>query len=448
MSYVLGVSLSVAGSTILNLGHNLMKRDHMRNALLPAAARRVYMCRWRWAAGFAVFLAGNVLDFLALGLVAQSVAAPLGAVAIVTNVGFATRFLGEAFSRRDALGTALVVLGAVLCVVFGSHEDRPVALRDLGPMIRSNTALWIYWAACAAVVALLAAAVPVVACAVRGGDSGRAGRGGAGAGAFARRHARLQPMLHTSIGGVVGAQTIIGAKILSELLEGLARTGKSPFGDGYFYLVIALTGLSGVTQIHQFQVALRQADALVVVPAFFVVWTLLSVTGGGIFFREFDNFSAARAFGFVAGVAVTTAGVVILASRLRVDDVVNDIAPHISRIANTDELDFGSASSLPSSSSSSSSSSSPSGNHGGASAAADTTGTVRLVERNSILDVDDVDIVTVGAGKDGAAHSKPQSSSSSLLLQSQSQSRRAPPLQSSPSQSSSSSLTEGLLGEN
>ena len=103
--WVVGVLLSLTGSIILNVGVNVMKRAHthyaklQRRAAVVAAAAggggvegegegdfasvsprklRMYLLQWRWWAGFALFAAGNTLDFLALGYAASSIIAPLG----------------------------------------------------------------------------------------------------------------------------------------------------------------------------------------------------------------------------------------------------------------------------------------------------------------------------------------------------------------------------------
>jgi hypothetical protein len=224
--------------------------------------------------------------------------------------------LGERFHRRDAAGTGLVVVGAVLSVVFGDHEDRHYEMADIQRMVRSWPLVF-YWVVCAVVSGCFLAAVPLVRRAVKRGDPLH----------FVNRHLRLQPLLHVTIGGIVGAQTLIGAKILSELLASLKDRGTNPFTEPGFYAILAFTAGTAVTQIHQMQLALRLADALFCVPAFFAVWTMASLVGAGIFFNEFASFTGAQMALFPLGVGLTFWGVFLLSARLRPDDVVNDVAP-------------------------------------------------------------------------------------------------------------------------
>lgn len=55
-----------------------------------------------------MFLVGAVMDFGSLGLLPASLALPLGGVGLAASSFFATRFVGESFTRRDKIGTTLI----------------------------------------------------------------------------------------------------------------------------------------------------------------------------------------------------------------------------------------------------------------------------------------------------------------------------------------------------
>lgn len=73
--------------------------------------------------GFGLFLAGNVADFIGLGYASQTIIAPLGSVALLSNSIYAPCFLKEKFHIRDLIATLTIVSGTVLVVIFGSHEE-------------------------------------------------------------------------------------------------------------------------------------------------------------------------------------------------------------------------------------------------------------------------------------------------------------------------------------
>merc|ERR1712195_181310 len=58
--------------------------------------------------------------------------------------------------------------------------------------------------------------------------------------------------------------------------------------------------------------ALQYHAALLVVPIFLCCKILLSISGGGLYFKEFDNFSGFQLIMFGVGVSVTVFGIVLL----------------------------------------------------------------------------------------------------------------------------------------
>jgi drug/metabolite transporter (DMT)-like permease len=65
---------------------------------------------------------GEAGNFLSYGFAPASVVAPLGTVALIANGVFAPLVLGESFTRRNVLGVALAIVGAVT-IVWSSRDD-------------------------------------------------------------------------------------------------------------------------------------------------------------------------------------------------------------------------------------------------------------------------------------------------------------------------------------
>ena len=85
-AFLYGVALSLAGCCLLSLGLNVEKLSILKNARRPLALQRVFWKQPVWLLGFAVFLAGNVLNALALGYASASLLAPLGSCSIIANL--------------------------------------------------------------------------------------------------------------------------------------------------------------------------------------------------------------------------------------------------------------------------------------------------------------------------------------------------------------------------
>ncbi|KAJ1968830.1 hypothetical protein IWQ62_001005, partial [Dispira parvispora] len=71
-----------------------------------------------WLIGLVVFIVGNVMNFVALQFAPQSLVAPLGAVALVTNVIIAPILNKERITAWDFGGIFLICGGSVIVVVF------------------------------------------------------------------------------------------------------------------------------------------------------------------------------------------------------------------------------------------------------------------------------------------------------------------------------------------
>ena len=103
----------------------------MREADKPLDEQRGYCSQPMWHLGLWLVIVGAIADFVALGLAAQSIVAPIGSTTLVANIFFAYFWLGEYLGRSDLLGTFLVLLGSVLSVAFGNHEDKEFSMDDI-----------------------------------------------------------------------------------------------------------------------------------------------------------------------------------------------------------------------------------------------------------------------------------------------------------------------------
>lgn len=111
----------MAGSVCSNLGVNIQKYSFMQNEKLELSLRKKYWQNPSWLLGLCLVVVGSIGDFAALGLAAQSIVAPIGAVTLVANVAFAHYWLKEDLSKQDLIGTICIIVGSTLSVAFGKH---------------------------------------------------------------------------------------------------------------------------------------------------------------------------------------------------------------------------------------------------------------------------------------------------------------------------------------
>ncbi|GBG28659.1 Magnesium transporter NIPA2 [Hondaea fermentalgiana] len=262
--------------------------------------------RRSWALGFVAIVIGSLFDFAALGFGAQSVIAPLGSLTLVANMFFAQYMHGEKLSQHDVMATAVIFAGCVLSVAFASHKNE---ICDV------DTLLGLY-----ATLRFVVYAVSILTL-ILGGFffvqyiENIVSKYGTRSKQY-KQLFRFHRFSYAFLAGVAGAQSVLFAKSLDELLvasfSGHSRIFLAHIGS---YLVF-LGMLASVTmQVYWLNCALARFDALYVVPVFQAQWIVFGVIGGGVFYGEFSGFSFGQALAFLSGVGLTVLGVYILSQR-------------------------------------------------------------------------------------------------------------------------------------
>lgn len=82
-----GAALAVLASVVSNVGVNVQKLSHDREAARPVSVQRAYVQRPMWWLGLSLVVFGSIGDFAAFGFATQSLVAALGGGStLVTNV--------------------------------------------------------------------------------------------------------------------------------------------------------------------------------------------------------------------------------------------------------------------------------------------------------------------------------------------------------------------------
>jgi drug/metabolite transporter (DMT)-like permease len=84
-----------------------------------------------WTAGFSVFLVGNVLDFIALGLTKVSIVTLVGSGSLVVNTVMARMLLKEIVTMLDILSAGCIIVGIALTVIGNQSEVKEWPVEEL-----------------------------------------------------------------------------------------------------------------------------------------------------------------------------------------------------------------------------------------------------------------------------------------------------------------------------
>ncbi|RYG42616.1 hypothetical protein EON68_01615, partial [archaeon] len=302
-AWVVAVVIACAASTISNFGMNLQKL-----ALTYRAAgnvrRPVYMALW--VLGFVGIVGGAGCDFAALAFGAQSIVAPLGSWTLVANSVIAPAFLGERITRRDLLATALIIAGCTLSVATASHKDEIYTTEQLFSLYATLT-FGLYIASVIFIVATILLTVRYVERLEQ--------RYGSTSAAYLWWF-KFHRFSYSCLSGVIGAQSVLFAKTVVELVTGTIVHHERVFlADWRTYPVLLGLATTLTLQVYYMQCGLARWDALYCVPIFSSFWILVSVIGGGVFYSEFASFDALSIGLFPLGILLCIVGVYALSQR-------------------------------------------------------------------------------------------------------------------------------------
>ncbi|ETI45111.1 hypothetical protein F441_10177 [Phytophthora nicotianae CJ01A1] len=303
--WYVGVILTIVGSICTNMGVNLQKFSFMREAKGRSVGdKRGYFRQPLWVIGLLLVVGGSVLDFVALGFMPQSLATPVGGSTMVANVAFASLLLKEKFTKSDAIGTALVLLGIIVVAIFAEKESACYTVDELIALYREP--LFAVYATLMSVSCLLLFLL------TRKMEHTLKHKGRTSP--EYTRFRKLHPVSYPALSGIFGAQSVLFAKSMAELMKTTIE------GDNQFVTfgpyAIAFSMLTCVfMQIHWLAHGLQKFDAVFVVPVFQCFFISISIFGGGVYFKEFAKMTPLALGMFSLGAFITISGVVKLAHR-------------------------------------------------------------------------------------------------------------------------------------
>eukprot|EP00742_Colponemidia_sp_Colp-10_P006732 GILJ01007217.1.p1 GENE.GILJ01007217.1~~GILJ01007217.1.p1 ORF type:complete len:573 (-),score=53.10 GILJ01007217.1:273-1991(-) len=317
-SWAIGAVVYVVGSVSINIGTNFMKYGHAKKEYIRKrqAERRdnqpvsvIQDTQWYgklrvWWLGTLMFIVGNVLNFVALGLGPQSLLASLGSVQFVSNVAFIYFFLKQKVTRRVLFATTAIVAGNVLLVIFSSHDSSSHDIEEL-----KNLYTGIGYRAYICTVVAVALLLHVVYKLMKRDMSRRQQTDRD----ISTRRSRFLGFCYAMTSAIIGTQSVILAKSTSGLLL-TSISGDSQFGAWFTYVILFAWLATIIFWIVRLNSALKRFDAIFIIPTLQVIWTIFSILGGGVYFNEFASYDALSIAMFVLGVVIILGGVVLLSS--------------------------------------------------------------------------------------------------------------------------------------
>ncbi|KAL7424060.1 hypothetical protein Q5752_001645 [Cryptotrichosporon argae] len=345
LNMLVGLLIVLVASLFNALGLNLTKLDHTQQQNVSRRQRRPPWTRLMWLGGMGVYITLTAVGSpLALRYLRPDWVAPLGASSLVFNFLFARWLVGTPVTPTDIRGTALIVLGVILILVFSSINhglSQSLSISRLDSLW--SRAAWLaYFLALSALTALVALFAHLVSALLRSRASfsplsspslplptmrappGPVRRAWAGCRALERA---LLGRLERACGRTPDARLIwlegIGWAVCGGSLAGLCLVFTKavvkisglpghPFAHFSSVVTTLLVVATAVLQIVCLNKALQCADTVVVVPLFYAGYTVFGFTNSLVFYAETGQFARWVLVAVFVSIAVLISGVVLL----------------------------------------------------------------------------------------------------------------------------------------
>lgn len=219
--------------------------------------------------------------------------ASLESVQFVTNILFGKFMLKAHISNKMYFGTVLTVAGTIVAVIFSSSTPKTPDLDDLVDN----------WFAPVFVTYLI-----IMGCSIGGINVWyKAIEVAENKGKPMPYSHIVKPLLYATWSALFGTLSVVNAKVLAELLR-IQAGGHNIFTELFFYLTLIMWFITVGIWLYRLNDALSKFDPLFIIPLLQCNFILFAIISGGIFFKEFESFSAGQWAGFCSGVIVMFTG--------------------------------------------------------------------------------------------------------------------------------------------
>ncbi|KAF9912362.1 hypothetical protein EC991_011054 [Linnemannia zychae] len=243
-----------------------------------------YLQSKAWWTGMTLMILGECGNFMAYGYAAASIIAPLGTVALISNVILAPLMLREPFRRRDLLGILIAIIGTVVVVVNSKENEIKLTPETMAAALLQTQFLIYFVISCVALGVLISLSDTI------GSE---------------------YIFIDLSVVAIFGGYTVLATKGVSSLLS---LSFYKMFTYPISYLLVFVLVSTAVLQIKFLNKSLQRFDSTQVIPTQFVLFTTSAIIGSGILYNDFDEMDFNKGLHFLTGCCMTFLGVYFITS--------------------------------------------------------------------------------------------------------------------------------------
>lgn len=294
--WLLGIPISLVGSTLTVLGLLLQKKSHEPEQIDSDVSdemppQTLYCLNLKWMSGLLLFAAGNFVTWISLGLAPNAVLSCFNSWSIICTLVLAPRwFQHETISRRTWLCAAVLVAGCTWVAIAGPRSYRSEKISDIN---KDFTYPAFRWCTLCMVCFFLLALFKYY---------------------FVWRQ-RSWPLVVvaqiTAASAICASYATLLSKCTSDLVGSSVRSGINEV-HGEFFAYLIGTAVCGVLQIHFLNEGVKRGAVSFVMPFYQSLAIAIQIVAGGMLFQEYAGFTWQHHLYFWPGVVVVLVGVAAL----------------------------------------------------------------------------------------------------------------------------------------
>ncbi|RHZ80590.1 hypothetical protein Glove_134g88 [Diversispora epigaea] len=243
-----------------------------------------YLHSKAWWAGIFLMSIGEMGNFIAYAFAPASLVAPLGTVALISNVILAPIMLKETFRKQDLFGIFIAIIGAIIVVI--NSKSNEVKL--------SPDAIWIAITQPQFIIYFITTCVLSILLIYLSNKIG---------------HKFI--FVDLLLVAIFGGYTVLSTKAISSLLT---MEFVLMFTYSITYLLLFVLMSTAVLQIKFLNKALSQFDSTEVIPTQYVFFTISAIIGSALLYNDFEEMNIRQCCDFLSGCLLTFLGVIFITS--------------------------------------------------------------------------------------------------------------------------------------
>ncbi|KAI8342432.1 magnesium transporter NIPA-domain-containing protein [Chlamydoabsidia padenii] len=279
------------------LGISLQRRSHLEQPTVTLFRRPL------WVTGFLIYTLSNLVgSTCTIGYLPIVILAPVGAIGLVFNAVFAKLVLGDPFSSKTIMGTALIVTGAMLVAGFGVVPEPNHTLEDLIQLYKRPSFI-IYFTLIEFCTCFGLLTTHIIEYGLKRNTH------------WQIKYPDLKMWLGISF-GVFGAnissQAMLFAKSGLELLILTVFHGDNQFIYPLTWVLVIALIFTAVLQLYYLNRGVQLCDTIILVPLNFCSFNVSCLFNGLVYYNQWDRLFWWQVVLVLIGIAILVWGVLII----------------------------------------------------------------------------------------------------------------------------------------